>query len=642
MKKFILITAVWMILLGPACGPLFAAPSASQKVKNKISRDLKEFKQMRKDSSSGFSSAAMNLSSDDLKKLANEEENKLKNLSALIDQTPPEQLPAKLAELYVNEHNDPGKYPMLEPYILLLGENAVSPLAAQYDLSVPSGTREKVLLMLGSLQSKSALEVVRKALDDPKPRVALTAQTALRLILKEQARPELEQRLLPSNSSWALKHTLREIELTGGDNWCSDFFKVIHTHKVNLRDLSLIGDPKECPESVIGYYAENLVSTLLMDENPVIYGADVVSLAEFLPVILSKDTSNALVDAVRSNIDPQSMGLLGMATDATELTGEHEDIILAALNKAKDNLLLYPERASSVRIKNPDLEALLNHLIARKIFIKTANGALQIKEPLPTVEQIAIKWFNIGILKQEFPQVFSKERFNSGKRAVARQLILRLSNPEYIRRIEPLLTGILCERFGWKGVVEGFSSNISKPIGAWVGFNEREADGLLKKIGANLSADDIRLHLKKNLNNFLTEWYLKDLLGRKGGEPFDAKGRSFSFKIEAVDPSGYVLASSVFELEYGKEQNIVLPSTSSDYPSHTIKLKLGLDPATRFFRIDPILIDLKPHASGFGIYVPVGGINETSLIEPLAGKKQTIKWRFEHMAFIAESPAGNE
>ena len=73
-----------------------------------------------------------------------------------------------------------------------------------------SGTREKVLLMLGSLQSKSALEVVRKALDDPNPRVALTAQTALRLILKEQARPELEQRLLPSNSSWALKHTLRD------------------------------------------------------------------------------------------------------------------------------------------------------------------------------------------------------------------------------------------------------------------------------------------------------------------------------------------------------------------------------------------------------------------------------------------------
>jgi hypothetical protein len=164
-----------------------------------------------------------------------------------------------------------------------------------------------------------------------------------------------------------------------------------------------------------------------------------------------------------------------------------------------------------------------------------------------------------------------------------------------------------------------------------LGFSDGDADILLQKISAQLPVDNIKEWLNRGTSDLLTQFFLEDLLAHKEGSSTVFSKKKFLFKIEALDGANNILASKVYPLEYNVEQNIILPSMTSNFPDHHVKLKVQLDREKWFFHLDPVLIDLKPYAAGFDIFIPIAGINVMPLTETFAGQKEKIMWRFEHM-----------
>lgn len=602
-----------------------------QKLRDQVSYELKVIQQSLKGPPPEFASPTILMTPKEWKQILNEQQRQLANLLALINKTPEEQLPDVLVSLFLEEQKYINKYSPLEPYMLAMGERIIPPFTEQYDQAAPR-TRERILMILGNIHSRKALPLVRKALDDPNQRVILHAQTALRLILQLEAKPELEKMLMTTKSSWALKHTLREISLTGGKDWYEEFFRLAKSRKILLQDLALIGAPEDCPEEVIGDNLDFFMKIITSDNEPEIHPSDIYSLAEFLSFLKREDDrTSILINDVISNFEPQLLESLNKIGDATELTGQDEEAIIFVFNKTKDNLGLYPKNASTIELKNPVLKDMLKDLIERRIFINTAADNWRVKDSLSAEEQESIEWFNIYLLNQEFPLVLSKDKYGNNERDVARRMLLKLHKQIYLRQLYPLITEILHDRYGWGGKIEGFTSGVMQASNQFSGFRDDEADLLLKNIASNLHVEDIEEWLKRDSSDFLTRLFLQDLLAQQNGASLDLNEKVFSFRIEAIDQFNNSLASSVFQLKYGQEQNIVLPSQNTNFSDHNIKLKVQLDRDKWLFHIDPILIDLKPYGAGFDIYIPIAGINETFLTETFAGQKEKINWRFEHI-----------
>ncbi|MCD4780009.1 MAG: hypothetical protein K8S27_05595 [Candidatus Omnitrophica bacterium] len=607
------------------------AKTIEQQLCDRISFEIEEIQQSKKKAMPEFISPAIHMTQKEWKNILNEQQKKLNNLLMLIRKTPEERIPDVLAEHFLHEKNYFGQYPPLEPYILALGEKIIPPFSEQYDKVEPR-IRERMLVILGNTYSRKALPIVRKAFDDPNQRVILFAQTALRLILNLEAKPELEKMLIETKSSWALKHTLREISIIGGKDWYNDFFRLAKSRKISLSDLALIGNPEDCPQAVISENLNFLMNIIIADKEPDIWSSDIHSLGEFL--ILFKDLTkekNALLNAVVSNFAPPLLSSLAGVKDATELNGQDEKEIVSAFNKAKDNLWLFPENVSEIELKNPILKNMLGHLQEKKIFMRTSTGNWVVKDPLSREEQEAVEWFNIFILNQEFPLTLSKDKYGNNEKYIARRVLLKLDQRNDLRKLYPLLTKILHDRYGWGGKTEGFSSRVTRLSDNIEGFRDDEADRLLKKFASNLEVEDIKEWLKQDSSDSLTNLYCTDLLAAKTGNEVDSGQKVFSFRIKVMDQSNNILASSEFQFRLGEEQSIVLPSQNARFPDHNIRLlKAQLDHSTWMFHIESLFIDLKPHGVVFDIDIPFAGSNETPLIESLEGQREKVIWRFEH------------
>ena len=432
-----------------------------------------------------FESPMVSLTIKDWRRICREQQAQLNRFQKFIQKTPPEELPQVLAEKFLDYQKSTKFYPPFEPYIFAMGESMIVPLAKEFDQADPY-MKERILMVLGNTHSREALSVVRKALVDPEHRVVLSAQTALRLILQLESKPELEAMLMANENSWAVKHTLREIYLIGDKSWYEDFFKLARDQKLSLRDLAMIGDFSDCPQEVVG-----------------------------------------------KNID----------------------VLLKILDQQKQN---------------------------------------------------------------------------PGEVRIAAQLLSKLDQQIYLKQLYPLLTDILHQRFRWGGKIEGFSS---RPPPQSMIFYDQEADDLLKKIDSRLQAEDIQEWIARISPDLLTKFFLHDLLARKQGKVVDFQGESFSFKIEAIDQSNNLLASSLYTFKLGQEQNVPVSAVFPSFPTHHVKFKVSLDKSQWLFHLAPVLIDLKPYGAGFDIDVPLSGVNEIILNEAFRGNREKIRWRFEHMLY---------
>jgi hypothetical protein len=84
--------------------------------------------------------------------------NDQKNLTRLVKQTPQEELPEVLVNIFIDELNGGptrGQYPPMEDYLVIFGELAVAQLVARYE-EVPENRRENILGALGEIGSEKA------------------------------------------------------------------------------------------------------------------------------------------------------------------------------------------------------------------------------------------------------------------------------------------------------------------------------------------------------------------------------------------------------------------------------------------------------------------------------------------------------
>ena len=608
-----------------------AAFLIKEKLKESISNELKEIQQAMKE----VESSAMHMTPKEWRQIFEQQQKQLNNLLSLVVSTPEEKLPAVVTSLFIDEQKYVNKYPRLEPYILIVGELIIPPFVEKFD-QVDPRVKERILDVLGRIHSRESLPLVRKALQDKNQRVNLFAQRALRLILGLEAKPELEKMLVATKSSWSLQYTLREISFLGDKGWYESFFKLARSKKMSLSDLTMIGFPKDCPEDVIGVNLDFLMKIISLQDEQEIHASDFYSLSEFF-LYLKGEKKSVFIDDILSNFNLESLENLKSVADATELTGEHEDLIVAAFNKTKDNLRLYPENATQIEFKNSALKDKFEELISRGIFMKTYSNNWRVKDQLTPEELDSIKWFNIDLLNQEFPSILSKVKNNKGEQSIARALLLKLDQRKYLKQLVPLIPTILRDRYRYGGKIEGFSQ-IAPVSDSSLGFFDSEADILLQKISANLNVEDIKEWLNQDAQDLLTRFFLEDLVAQKGGGNIVLNKREFLFKIEAFDEANNLLASKLYPLEYNVEQDIILPAMNKNFPDHHIKLKVQLDRDKWFFHLDPVLIDLKPYGAGFDIYIPIAGVYEIFLTETFAGQKEKVLWRFEHIDKINMIP----
>ncbi len=116
-----------------------------------------------------------------------------KNLARLVKQTPLEELPEVLVNIFIEElAGGPtrGQYPPMEDYLVIFGERAIAPLVARYE-EVPENRRESILRALGEIGSEKALPLVRSELKKLNPWTLPLAAYAVRKIHKDAAKEDL-------------------------------------------------------------------------------------------------------------------------------------------------------------------------------------------------------------------------------------------------------------------------------------------------------------------------------------------------------------------------------------------------------------------------------------------------------------------
>ena len=217
----------------------------------------------------------------------------------------------------------------------------------------------------------------------------------------------------------------------------------------------------------------------------------------------------------------------------------------------------------------------------------------------------------------------------AGEQYWVRDLIAKIDQPSAIYDLLPLLPQIVMERYRSGGVIEGFSKEAKIPS-TELGFTDTQADALLREMASILDSDEIR-RMQEESPPILLRLFLTDLLAKKEGKRLDLNGQIFSFRIEALDGTGLLLAASDYRLRIGEEQNIVLTSSTGGFPDHQIALKVNFDLDTFMFHFEPLLIHLRPNGAEFSLDVPVEGVNETNLLVSMRGEQVPITWRFIHV-----------
>ena len=116
-----------------------------------------------------------------------------KKLAHLVKQTPLEDLPEVLVNIFIDELNGRPpreQYPPMEDYLVIFGEPAVALLVARYD-EVPERQKENILRALGEIGSEKALPLVRSELRKLNPLTLPLAAYAVRKINKGAANDDL-------------------------------------------------------------------------------------------------------------------------------------------------------------------------------------------------------------------------------------------------------------------------------------------------------------------------------------------------------------------------------------------------------------------------------------------------------------------
>lgn len=312
-------------------------------------------------------------------------------------------------------------------------------------------------------------------------------------------------------------------------------------------------------------------------------------------------------------------------------------ISIAAISSLR--LILGPQSTEELNhiLRDEEDPAVIKHIFKELAFLK---DPLRYDTFLTFVREGKIELVSMENLREcpedtigkNIPLILSKiEGTNHQEHFVAIQLIVKLGKPLYLKQLFPILSDLLHVQFQYGGIVKNHQSYASHlKESAWTLW-KKEVEHLIKRIESNLKEEDISEWLQNDFQSLLPRLYLEDLLSQKKGDVFNLKEEKFSFQISVIDQKDHILASATYPLSLGKEVVLEIGAKISEYPQHSLTVKLLLDRSKWWFRMDPIVIDLKPYGVGFPADIPFSGAYEIKLNETFRGRKETVIWRFEHI-----------
>jgi hypothetical protein len=185
-----------------------------------------------------------------------------KNLARLVKQTPLEELPEVLVNIFIDELNGGatrGQYPPMEDYLVIFGEPAVVQLVARYE-EVPENRRENVLRALGEIGSEKALPLVRSEVKKLNPRTLPLAAYALRMIRKETAKEDLLPLLRdPRIDVNAVTAIVRHLVFYEDPGWYDIVLDLAQEGKISFQTVGVLGSYDKYPEAAVTAHLDYLL-----------------------------------------------------------------------------------------------------------------------------------------------------------------------------------------------------------------------------------------------------------------------------------------------------------------------------------------------------------------------------------------------
>jgi hypothetical protein len=185
------------------------------------------------------------------------------NLARLVNQTPLEELPEVLVNIFIDELNGGptrGQYPPMEDYLIIFGDPAVAQLVAHYE-EVPENRRENILRALGEIGSEKALPLVRSEVKKLNPRTLSLAAYAVRRIRKEAAKEDLLPLLRdPRINANAVTAIVRHLVFYEDPGWHDIVLDLAQEKKIPFQTVSVLGSYDKYPETAVTEHLDYLLS----------------------------------------------------------------------------------------------------------------------------------------------------------------------------------------------------------------------------------------------------------------------------------------------------------------------------------------------------------------------------------------------
>jgi hypothetical protein len=219
---------------------------------------------------------------------------------------------------------------------------------------------------------------------------------------------------------------------------------------------------------------------------------------------------------------------------------------------------------------------------------------------------------------------------NMSEKRLAAQLLLKVTEPEKLKKFAVLLPDLLSKRFGQGGVIENYS-DYPKFSSDMSPFSHAEIVNLSDRILIALNTEQIRALQTENSANQMLRMFFETELNKRVGVTIVSQEQVFNFRIDVADQEGNIVSTGNYELKLDHEQKIILPLGKNGFPGHTVTLMLKLDHEKHMFHLKSVMIDFKPHAASFDAYVSFSGSYEILLSE---SPEKQYKWIFTNLETI--------
>ena len=191
-------------------------------------------------------------------------------LNDLVDETPSEKLPDALVNIYIDELTGgptKGRYPPMGNYLQSFGEPAVVPLMNRFN-EIPDPNKHHALITLGEIGSEKALPLIRSRLSTLNLWTLQSSATALRMILKEDAKKELlpvlkDPRLDPKGIR-PIVNALSSLEDPG---WYDAILDLAEAGTIDIMKVYELNQYEKYPEPIVVKHVDYLLSQWNSDKS---------------------------------------------------------------------------------------------------------------------------------------------------------------------------------------------------------------------------------------------------------------------------------------------------------------------------------------------------------------------------------------